>query len=38
MDDASVIDPGRFSEERWQRLQEPLVAYVKRLPKAFRGC
>ena len=36
MDDASVPDEGRFSEERWRRLQEPLVAYVQRLPKALK--
>mmetsp|Transcript_139264 Transcript_139264/g.445164 ORF Transcript_139264/g.445164 Transcript_139264/m.445164 type:complete len:685 (-) Transcript_139264:134-2188(-) len=33
VDDASVPDPTRFSEERWNRLHEPLVEYIKQLPK-----
>ncbi|CAK9088061.1 Polypeptide N-acetylgalactosaminyltransferase 6 (Polypeptide GalNAc transferase 6) (GalNAc-T6) (pp-GaNTase 6) (Protein-UDP acetylgalactosaminyltransferase 6) (UDP-GalNAc:polypeptide N-acetylgalactosaminyltransferase 6) [Durusdinium trenchii] len=33
VDDASVPDPGRFTEERWQRLQKPLLEYVLQLPK-----
>lgn len=33
VDDASVADPGRFTQERWLKLQSPLEDYLKKLPK-----
>lgn len=33
VDDASTPDPLRFTEKRWQNLQEPIETYIKELPK-----
>ncbi|CAL1139530.1 unnamed protein product [Cladocopium goreaui] len=37
VDDASVADPGRFTQERWLKLQSPLEDYLKKLPKLRFG-
>lgn len=33
VDDASVPDPLRFTQQRWERLQGEMADYVKKLPK-----